>query len=76
MNFKRRDCISHMPKRSAGMNERVDNSCKQRAKYLHHSLVILHTECGQWQTSFIQEKSVYPAEVSIMEPILQKFPNS
>ena len=29
MNFKRKDCIFHMPQRLAGMNERVDNSCKR-----------------------------------------------
>ena len=40
------------------MDECKDNSCKQRAEYLHRSLIIVHTQCTQWQTAFIQEKSV------------------
>ena len=46
----------HVPKRYAGMDERVDKSCKRRAEYLHRSLV--HTQCSQWQAAFIREKSV------------------
>ena len=34
-------------------DERVDNSCKQRAEYLRCSFVIVHTEHNQWQASFI-----------------------
>ena len=75
MNFKGTDCIIHVP-RLAGMDERVDNSCKQIAEYLRRSLVIVHTERGQWQTSFIREKSACLAEVSVTEHILRKFPNS
>ena len=33
MNFKGKDCVIHVPQRLAGMDERVDNSCKRRAKY-------------------------------------------
>ena len=58
MNFKRKDCVSHVPKRLAGMDERMDNSCKRRAEYLRRSLVIVHTQCSQWQAAFIQEKLV------------------
>ena len=53
---------------------RANNSCKWRAEHLCHSLVIVHTEHGQWQTSFMWEKSSCLAEVIIMEQILQKFP--
>ena len=61
MNFKGKDCVSHMPQHLAGMDKRVDNSCKQRAEYLCWSLI--HTECGQCQTCFIWEKSACLAEV-------------
>ena len=63
-----------MPQHLAGMDERMDNFCKQRAECLHHSFVIVHTERGQWQASFIQEKSAFLVEVSVTEQILQKFP--
>ena len=75
MNFKEKDCVIHVPQRLAGMDERVDNSCKQRAEYLCQSLVIVYTERGQWQASFIWEKSACLTEVSVMEHILRKFPN-
>ena len=58
------------------MHKRVDNSCRWRSEYLYLSFVIVLTERGQWQPSFIQEKSAYFAEVSVMEQILWKFPNS
>ena len=76
MNFKGKDCVIHVPQRLAGMDERVDNSCKRRAEYLRHSLVIVCRECGQWQASFIREKSACLAEVSVTEQILREFPNS
>ena len=44
--FKGKDCVNHMLQHLAGMDEHVDNSCKQRAEYLHHSLIIVHTECA------------------------------
>ena len=75
MNFKGKDCVSHVPKSLAGMDERVDNSCKRRAEYLRRSLVIVHTERSQWQASFIREKSVCLAEVSVMEQVLREIPN-
>ena len=65
-------CCHHL----AEMDECVDNSCKQRAEYLHRSLVIVCRERGQWQGSFIREKSACFAEVSVMEQILWDFPNS
>ena len=76
MNFKGKDCVSHVPQRLAGMDKCVDNSCKRRAEYLRRSLVIVYTERGQWQASFIREKSACLAEVSVTEQTLQKFPNS
>ena len=76
MNFKGTDCVIHVPQRLAGMDERVDNSCKRRAEYLRRSLIIVYTERGQWQASFIREKSACLAEVSVTEHILRKFPNS
>jgi len=60
----------------AGIDERMDNSCKRRAESPHHSFVIVHTEHGQGQTPFIQEKSAYLVEVGVTEQILRKFPNS
>ena len=68
MNFKGKDCVSHVSKRLAGMDERVNNSCKRRTQYLRCSLVIVHTQCSQWQVL---------AEVSVMEQVLReisKFP--
>ena len=59
-----------------GMDERVVNSCKRRAEYLRRSLVIVCRECGQWQASFILEKSACLAKVSVTEQILWEFPNS
>ena len=76
MNFKEKDCVIHVPQRLAGMDERVDNSCKRRAEYLRRSLVIVCRERGQWQVSFIREKSACLAEVSVTEQILREFPNS
>ena len=76
MNFKGKDCVIHVPQRLAGMDEHVDNSCKQRAEYLCRSLVIVCRERGQWQASFIREKSACLAEVSVTEQILREFPNS
>ena len=76
MNFKGKDCIIHVLQRLAGMDERVDNSCKRRAEYLRRSLVIVCRERGQWQASFIREKSACLAEVSVTEQILREFPNS
>ena len=74
MNLKGENCITHMLQHLAGMNERMDNSCKRRAECLCRSLVIVNTEYGQWQASFIQEKSVCLVEVSVTEQILRKFP--
>ena len=73
MNFKGKDCVIHVPQCLAGMNECVDNSCKQRAEYLRRSLIIVCRERGQWQPSFIREKLVCFTEVSVMEQILQEF---
>ena len=64
MNFKGKDCVSHVLQRLAGMDEHVDNSCKRRAEYLCR---FLHTKRGQWQASFMWEKSVCLAEVSVTE---------
>ena len=73
MNFKGKDCIIHVPQRLAGTGKRVDNSCKQRAEYFRHTLVIVYMECGRWQVSFILEKSACLAQVSVMEHILRMF---
>ena len=61
-------CVIHVPQRLAGIDKCVD---KQRAKYLRHFLVIVYTEHGQWQASFIWQKSACLAEVSVSEHILQ-----
>ena len=45
--FQRERLRHHVPKRLAGMDERVDNSCKGIAKYLRRSLVIIHTQCSR-----------------------------
>ena len=74
MNFKPKDCVIRVLQRLPGMDEHVDNSCKRRAEYIRRSLVIVCRERGQWQASFIQEKSACLAEVSVTEQILQKFP--
>ena len=66
MNFKGKDCITHMPQCLAGMDKSMDNSCKQRAEYLHHSLIVCR-EWGQWQVSFVWEKSMCLTEVSVTE---------
>ena len=68
-----KDCGSYAPQRLAGMGKCVDNSCKQRAEYLHRSLVIVHRECGQWQASFIWEKLACLAKVSVTEQISWNF---
>ena len=76
MNFKGKDCVSHVPQRLAGMGECMDNSCKRRAEYLHRSLVIIHTERGQWQASFLREKSACLAEVSVTEQFFMEISKS
>ena len=76
MNFKGKDCVSHVPKGLAEMDEHVNNSCKRRAEYLRCSLVIVCRERGQWQASFIREKSACLTEISVTEQILREFPNS
>ena len=76
MNFKGKDCVIHVPQRLAGMDKRVDNSWKRRAEYLRRSLIIVCRERGQWQASFVREKSACLAEVSVTEQILREFPNS
>ena len=76
VNFKGKDCIIHMPQHLAGMDKCMDKSCKRRAEYLHHSLVIVYTEHGQCQASFIGEKSACLMEVSVTEHILRKFPST
>ena len=68
--------LIHVPQHLAGMDERVDNSCKWRAEYFRRSLVIVCREHGQWQASFIQQKSASITEVSVTEQILREFPNS
>ena len=73
MNFKGKDCVIHVPQRLAGMDDCTDNSCKQRAKYLHRSFVIVYTERDQWHKSFMWEKSVCLAEVSVTEHTSRKF---
>ena len=71
------EVISELQRETFSWNGQcVDNSCKRRAEYLCCSLVIVCRECGQWQSPFIWEKSVCPAEVSVTEHILREFPNS
>ena len=60
----------------AGLDERVDNSCKRRAEYLRRSLVIICRQRGQWQASLIREKSACLLEVSVTDYILREIPNS
>ena len=75
MNFKGKDCVIHMLQRLAGMDERMDSSCKRRVGYVRHSLVIVHKERGRWQASFIREKScngAYFTEISKFPEILGK----
>ena len=69
MNFKGTDCIIHVPQRLAGIDKRVENSCKRRAEYLCPSLIIIYTECGQWKASYIWEKSACLPKVSVTEDI-------
>ena len=76
MNFKGKDCVIHVPQRLPRMDDCMDNFCKRRAEYLCRSLVIVYRERGQWQASFMLEKSACLAEVSVTEHILRKFPNS
>ena len=70
MNFK--DCVIHVLQLLAGMDDCMDYSCKQKAECLHCSLLIVYTEHGQGQASFMWEKLACLMEVSVME---QKFPN-
>ena len=56
MNFKGKDCVTCLDN-LAGTNECADDFFKQKAECLCCSLVIVHTEHGQWQTSFTWENS-------------------
>ena len=69
---RKRFCQSHATA-FAGMDKLVDNFCKQRTGCLRRFFVIVYTEHGQWQASFLWEKSAHLAEVSVTEQI---FPNS
>ena len=52
-----KDGVIHMLQHLAGMDERVDNSCKGRAEYLCRSLVIVYT----WSVAGV----FYMGEVSV-----------
>ena len=73
VSIKEKDCVNHVPQLFS-LNEHINNFCKQRAECLLSS--IIHTECRQWQASFVHEKSGCLAEGSITDQILRKFPNS
>ena len=70
MNFKG-ERYHHSHATAFSWNERVDNSCKQRAVYVCCSLFIVYTEHGRWQASFILKKLAYPVEVSVMKHSFQ-----
>ena len=53
------------------MDECMDNFCKRRAEYLRRSLVIVHTQCSQWQAAFMREVGVL-AEISVTEQVLRE----
>ena len=77
VNFKGKDCVSHVLQCLAGFHERVDNSCTRRAECPRRSFVIVHTEHGQGQAPFMREKSAYLAEVGVTEADfteISKFP--
>ena len=73
INIEGKDCISDVRYDLAGIDGLfgcMDNSCKQRVYCLHCSFVIVHTEHGQWQASFTQEKLACLMEVSLTEQII------
>ena len=76
MNFKGKDYVIHVAQRLAGIDKCMDNSCKQGAEYLYRSLVIVYMERGQWQASFIWEKSACFTEVSVTEHINFQIPRN
>ena len=39
----------------------------QRAEFFHRSIIIVHTQCGQWQASLTQEKLAALTEVSDLQ---------
>ena len=53
---------------------RHSRAATRRAEYLRRSLVIVCRERGQWQASFMREKSACLAGVSVTEQILREFP--
>ena len=63
-----------MLQRLAGRDKCMDKSCKWRAEYLRRSLVIVYTERGQWQASFIQKLACI-AKVSIDFTEISKYPD-
>ena len=61
------------------IDKHVEDPCKQRAEFFHCSIIIVHTQCGQWQASLTQEKLAALTEVSdlqtprtLVKPSLQK----
>ena len=67
MNFKGRDCVSHMPQRLAGMDE-MHGQIKELSAFI--ALLSLST---QSMVNFIQEKPACLAKLSVTKQILQKF---
>ena len=47
VTLKGKHCISHVLQYFAGIDKWVDNCCKQRAEYLHYSLIIVHMVIGR-----------------------------
>ena len=62
--------------RRKGKGKVMIPSFKQRAEWLHCSLIVIHIECDQWQPSFTWEKLTCVTEISVTKKILQKFPNN
>ena len=69
MNFKGRDCVSHVLQCFAGIDERLDNSCIRKVEYLRHCPHRAWSATGIFYTG---EVSIL-AEVSVTEQILRNF---
>ena len=63
-----------MPQRLAGMDEGMNNFCKQLAESFHGFIVVIHIKRGQWHLSCKRSQSGCLAKVSVTKQILHKFP--
>ena len=65
-----------MLQRLAGIDEGMNNFCKQQAESFHGFIVVIHIKRSQWHLLSKRSQSACLAKVSVTKQLLRKFPNS